>query len=800
MYQVDDSYKTRLAVMHFSPKIKEWYKGINKWDYPLPWSVLVEKLFNRFKGGRKQHPIEEFKRCHQVSKVEEYVKQFERIKSRVLQVTGAFSEEDFMVGFVSGLREDIRGMVKLLKPPTLIDAYEYALQYEETQDSQSRRLRMSNKQTVIPANTANRNKPVEWKREGSNTGGGYKGSNSNTNKLSLEQKRALGLCYNCHERYFPGHKCAKEAVHLISGEETDKAEEEWGEEEEVSEEDDMGASIEQAIISMHSDKENNKLSSMKFKGQIGHIPICALLDSGSTHSFINPDIIKELQLPIKHTNPMVVMVANGGKMVTDTRCDALSFSLQGQPFEKDVRLLAVQGYDMVLGLDWLMGLGPMQIDWSKGKLEFKKGGKPITLQKDITPELKEVLNQYAELFEEPKGLPPKRSIDHQIPLIPGAKPVNLRPYRYSYFQKLEIETIVEELVNSGVIQPSTSPYASPVLLVKKKNGGWRMCIDYRRLNDSTVKDKFPIPIIEDLLDELHGSKYFSKLDLRSGYHQIRMNEGDVHKTAFRTHEGHYEFLVMPFGLSNAPATFQSLMNHIFKQHSRRFILVFFDDILIYSRSLEEHKKHLQIALKILKSNKLFAKWSKCEFGVERLEYLGNVISVEGVATDPKKIEVMQNWPQPRNVKELRSFLGLTGYYRKFIKGYGTIAKPLSDQLKKNSFNWSEPATQAFNQLKESLVTAPVLAMPDFNQPFVLETDACDTGVGAVLMQNKRPITYFSKSLGVKNQGVSTYEKEFLALLTAVQKWRHYLMSRPFVIRTDQISLKYLLEQRVHHMM
>ncbi|KAJ1694545.1 hypothetical protein LUZ63_011243 [Rhynchospora breviuscula] len=735
MYQVEDGYKTRLAVMHFSPDMKEWYKGINKGDYPLPWTVLVEKLFIRFKGGRKQHPIEEFKRCHQTNKVDEYVKQFERIKSRVLQVTCSFSKDDFLMGFISGLREDIRGMMKLLKPPSLMDAYDYALQYEETQESQSRRMRMGVKQSVTLNNTAMRKRPEEWKREGSNNTGGYKGgNNNNNNKLSLEQKTALGLCYNCHERYYPGHKCTKEAVNVICEQEKGNLEE-VGWKDEVSNEEEMeDEGVEQAIISMHTDKERSKLTSMKFKGQIEHISICALLDSGSTHSFINPEIIKELQLPVKQTNPMVVMVANGSKMVTYTRCDALNFSIQGQTFEKDVRLLTVQGYDMILGLDWLMGLGPMQVDWSKGKLEFNKGGKTVTLQvraekaeikllngqlninkelkqgneiliahlfkvsedvtgsEEIHPELKQVLGNYADLFEEPNGLPPTRQIDHQIPLVSEAK--------------------------SSTIQPSTSPYASPVLLVKKKDGGWRMCVDYRNLNEQTVKDKFPIPIIEDILDELNGSRYFSKLDLRSGYHQIRMKSEDVHKTAFRTHEGHYKFLVMPFGLSNAPATFQSLMNHIFKQHLRKFILVFFDDILIYSKSLNKHKQHLQMALNILRDHKLYAKLSKCEFGVERLEYLGHVISADGVATDPKKIDIMQQWPQPKNVKELRSFLGLTGYYRRFVKGYGVIAKPLSDQLRKNVFCWTEEATVAFNKLKQAMITAPVLAMSNFNQPFV----------------------------------------------------------------------------------
>ncbi|KAL0549008.1 hypothetical protein IC582_013487 [Cucumis melo] len=315
-------------------------------------------------------------------------------------------------------------------------------------------------------------------------------------------------------------------------------------------------------------------------------------------------------------------------------------------------------------------------------------------------EVQKILAKYNDVFEWSETLPPRRAIEHHIHLKTGTEPVNVRPYWYAFQQKAEMEKLVDEMMSSGIIQPDNSPYSSLVLLVKKTDGSWRFCMNYRALNNATVPDKFPIPVIEELFDELNGANLFSKIDLKAGYHQIRMHKEDIEKTAFRTHEGHYEFLVMPFGLTNAPATFQSLVNSVFRFYLRKFVLVFFDYILIYSRGMEEHAYHLELVLEVLREHKLYANKKKCNFAYQKVEYLGHIVSGKGVEVDPEKIRSIKQWPVLKNAGEVRGSLGLTGYYRRFVQNYGSIAAPLTQMLKLGAFKWNDEAQLAFNRLQE----------------------------------------------------------------------------------------------------
>jgi hypothetical protein len=417
-----------------------------------------------------------------------------------------------------------------------------------------------------------------------------------------------------------------------------------------------------------------------------------------------------------------------------------------------------------------------------------KGAEPALLER--------LLDLFADLFTEPTGLPPERPCDHRIHLKPGTDPIAVRPYRYPHLQKDELERQCDAILQQGVIRESTSPFSAPVLLVRKQDASWRFCVDYRALNAVTVKDKFPIPVVEELLDELHGANFFTKLDLRSGYHQVRVHAGDIEKTAFRTHHGHFEFLVMPFGLSNAPSTFQALMNIVLKPFLRRCVLVFFDDILVYSATWTEHLQHLRAVFDVLRQHQLHLKRSKCTFATTSVHYLGHAISKEGVAMDATKVAAVQSWPQPRSVRGLRGFLGLSGYYRRFIRDYGTITAPLTQLLRKEGFRWSEEADAAFSALKGALCSAPVLQLPDFAATFVVDCDASGSGFGAVLHQEGRPVAFFSRPFAARHLKTAAYERELIGLVQAVRHWRPYLWGRAFVVRTDHYALKFMLDQRL----
>ncbi|GJT67418.1 putative reverse transcriptase domain-containing protein, partial [Tanacetum coccineum] len=343
---------------------------------------------------------------------------------------------------------------------------------------------------------------------------------------------------------------------------------------------------------------------------------------------------------------------------------------------------------------------------------------------------------------------------------------------------------------------SVSPWGAPVLFVKKKDGSLRMCIDYRELNKLTVKNRYPLPRIDDLFDQLQGSSVYSKIDLRSGYHQLKVREEDISKTAFRTRYGHYEFQVMPFGLTNAPAVFMDLMNRVCKPYLDKFVIVFIDDILIYSKSKQEHEEHLKIILELLKKEELYAKFSKCEFWIPKVQFLGHVIDNKGIHVDPAKIESVKDWASPKTPTEIRQFLGLAGYYRRFIEGFSKIAKPMTKLTqKKVKFEWGDKQEAAFQLLKQKLCSAPILALPEGSEDFIVYCDASKKGLGAVLMQREKVISYASRQLKIHEKNYTTHDLELGAVVFALKIWRHYLYGTKCTVFTDHKSLQHILNQK-----
>jgi hypothetical protein len=419
--------------------------------------------------------------------------------------------------------------------------------------------------------------------------------------------------------------------------------------------------------------------------------------------------------------------------------------------------------------------------------------------------LQPVLEQYKDVLNADghMSLPPSREEDHRIELVPGAKPIKCRSYPLSPKHQDTLKRTLDDLLKRGHISPSKSPWAAPVHFVPKKDGSFRMVVDYRRLNEVTVKNSAPIPLAQDLFNRLRGSVVYTKLDLKSGYNQLLVHASDREKTAFNSYFGHHEFNVMPFGLTNAPATFVTLMTRVLKEYINQFVICFVDDILIYSKSMDEHVIHVAKVLETLQRNQLYVNPDKCEWGVDKVSFLGHVVSAKGIAVDGSKIEAIQGWPVPKNVAELRSFLGLAGYYRAYVPHYSQVAADLTCLTgKSQSWVWGESQERAFRRLKELLSSAPVLVVPDMDQPFVIHTDASDFAVGAMLEQNQggglQPIAYLSKKLNPAQCNYSTYEKELLAIVEALKEWKHYLLGSKHRIRIvcDHQPLKSLLNQQV----
>lgn len=406
-----------------------------------------------------------------------------------------------------------------------------------------------------------------------------------------------------------------------------------------------------------------------------------------------------------------------------------------------------------------------------------------------------------ESFDE---MPESKPWDHAIELKPGSEPKSCKIYPLAPNEQKELDTFLDEHLKSGRIKPSKSPMASPVFFVKKKDGSLRLVQDYRKLNDMTIKNSYPLPLISDIVNKLSKAKYFTKLDVRWGYNNVRIKEGDEWKAAFRTNRGLFEPLVMFFGLTNSPATFQTMMNDLFRDLINEGVcIIYMDDILIFTDDLEKHRRAVWRALKILEDNKLYLKAEKCEFEKTKIEYLGLIISPGKMEMDPVKIDGVTNWPEPTSVKEVQSFVGFVNFYRRFIEGFSEIARPLHDLTRKSTpWVWGEEQRNAFELLKKKVTSSPVLIFPDDHKPYKLEADSSDYATGAVLSQQAddskwHPVAFLSKSLSVVERNYEIHDKEMLAIIRALEEWRHYLegTEHKFEIWTDHKNLEYFMSAK-----
>ncbi|QRV79674.1 Retrotransposable element Tf2 protein [Ceratobasidium sp. AG-Ba] len=529
-------------------------------------------------------------------------------------------------------------------------------------------------------------------------------------------------------------------------------------------------------------------------------PIPTLVDSGSSKNFLDINFAQNNKIPlIPLVNPRTVIAIDGKELPNKIKNKAtLEVEIEGWTFDITFFVMDLGDTDMILGLDWLQEADP-DINWKTLEISWK--GRPITAKagKDL-PTIPEEFMEFIDVFSEElfKKLPEHRSFDCNIDFVEGSDlPKPAKVYPLSPIESRTIKEFIDQELADGKIRPSKSPIASPCFFVKKKDGSLRLVTDYRKINNITIPDQFPMPLQVELVDQVKNAKIYSKLDLRWGFNNIRIKEGDEWKTAFRTAYGIYEYLVMPFGLKNAPAVLQRMMNDIFRHLLGVTVVVYMDDILIFSEKEEDHAEHVKEVLKILRENNLYAKLSKCEFFVKKVIFLGLVITPEGISMEEEKIKAIMEWSAPRKIKEVQAFLGFVNFYRRFIAEFSKIARPLHDLTKKDTkFEWTQECQQAFEEIKKRVSQDPVLIHPDPDKPFILETDASGIAIGAILSQRGEdgylhPVAYLSKSYNDAQRNYDTANKELLAIVESLKHWCIYLEGTilPVTVFTDHQNLE-----------
>ncbi|XP_057550663.1 uncharacterized protein LOC130828721 [Amaranthus tricolor] len=879
-------HQFRLAKVKLIKSAAVWLEGTQKQRLREgkgkinTWGKLKKNMRRKYiPSYHKQQQYVQLNSTKQGSRtVQEYLNEWERI----YVLCDLNDPEDMRVSrFIAGLRDDIKGQMRITPDLTVHSASMYAQEIERL-NLRFAAAHTRNTRTYAPRSTSSLNAP---RREVPNTG-----PKPINNRIKANTHPKNIVCFKCNGRGHYQRDCPnaraftmlewndirqntnpKKILVSRNGREEEMdppnlsdddgtfledeqgnrrtfegdTEEETGEELEkiLPEEEHVSLIIRRSFHTTPSTKKSDQRENIfqtkcKVQGKVCDL----IIDSGSESNCVSKQLISELNLKTKpHPHPYKMKwldnKASGvvckqslisltlGTYTDEILCDVLDMDachlLLGRPWQYD-RKTTHNGYTNTYTLSHngkkkeLIALPPHRaVPPTAAKVPVHlisrrecekevKGNEELYLlitkevqePTPIPPDMKNLLEQYKDVFptDLPPGLPPVRGIEHQIDLIPGASLPNRPAYRTNPKETQELQRQVEELMQKGYVRESLSPCAVPTLLVPKKDGTWRMCIDSRSMNNITIKYRFPIPRIDDMLDELGGSQWFSKVDLRSGNHQIRMKAGDEWKTAFKTKYGLYEWLVMPFGLTGAPSTFMRLMNEILRPFLGKFIVVYLDDILIYSRGKTEHLSHLKQLFEVLRKQRLYAKLEKCNFLLPEVSFLGYIIGKTRVRVDPAKVKAIQDWPTPSTLTQVRSFHGLASFYRRFIRDFSSVMAPVTECTKHGKFEWTAAAQKAFETLKEMMCKAPILKLPDFTKPFELECDASGVGIGAVLVQEGRPVAFFSEKLNNSRLNYSTYDKEFYAIIRAFDHWSHYLRIQPFVLHTDHESLKYINSQ------
>ena len=588
------------------------------------------------------------------------------------------------------------------------------------------------------------------------------------------------------------------------------------------------------------------------------VTVWALIDSGASHSLVTRQFVRAHCIPTRQGTEFKVRLPDGSQcpgcdyVVCRLKVNSVTISCKLLVVDLALEL------PVVLGMDWLTAANP-SINWAKrtvavhgsilqglspaeckqvladttvqecelGSLSYLQAKRAVRHGQTIymcyavqvdsdslatsapvtpvlshvdklkcgQPEIDSLLYEYADVFTEPEGLPPHRPVELHIDLVPGAVPPHRAPYRLGPTELAELKRQLDELLRKGYIQPSCSPYAAPLFFVPKKDGTLRPVCDWRLLNAVTVKARGPIPNIQDLLDAMQGATVWTKFDMVSAYNQMRVHEPDIPKTAFVCRYGQFEWRVAAFGLCNMPAVFQSLMHSIFREYLDEFVVIYLDDIMVFSKTITKHVQHLRLVLEKFRQHRLYLKPSKCLMAQPKVDFLGHIVSRDGLSLDPAKIQALADWPVPTNPHEVRQFLGLCGWFRRFIAGFSGIAAPMHALTGKDApFVWGPAQQLAFEALKAAIVSAPVLQLFDPHAPTTIHTDASDIALGGVLLQadasgKQHPVAFHSRKLNGAEKNYPIHERELLAVVDCCKVWRYYLESILVLVRVDHEAIR-----------